>query len=184
MSKRLETLSETDTIAKAARLMAEVGIGFLPICDAEDRVLGVVTDRDLVTRAVAAGLNVETTTAAAIMSKPPVTCLADADLRLAEELMSSERKARVVLTDERGGLVGVVSIADIVEHAPKREALQTIQSVLWREALGPRAGAPAWQPLLADLPRPAEMPEADRPHPSGNVFTGGNHAPGLKEFPA
>src|SRR5881394_111224 len=47
MSRNLETLTERDTIGRAARLMATTGVGFLPVCDADLRVIGVVTDRDL-----------------------------------------------------------------------------------------------------------------------------------------
>ena len=53
MSTNLEWLTEQDTIDVAASKMAEAGVGFLPICDAEKRVVGVVTDRDLVTRGIA-----------------------------------------------------------------------------------------------------------------------------------
>jgi CBS domain-containing protein len=49
MNKNLEWLTEKDTIFKAATVMAEAGIGFLPICDAHMHVVGVVTDRDLTT---------------------------------------------------------------------------------------------------------------------------------------
>ena len=53
MNKNVEWLTEKDTVRKAASVMAEAGVGFLPICDAERRVIGVVTDRDLTTRVLA-----------------------------------------------------------------------------------------------------------------------------------
>lgn len=182
MSTNLELLSETDTIARAAGVMAAAGVGFLPICDANRKVIGVVTDRDLVTRALARGVDARTTSAAMVMTSPAITCLADADLRRAEELMAAEQKSRIVVTDEDGSLAGVVSVADLIEHAPKRQALRTIQAVLWREALGPRAGAAPGRPLLKDLPPGPVLPERDLPHPTG-VFTGGRHDTGAKEFP-
>jgi CBS domain-containing protein len=183
MSRNLEWLSEKDTIAKAAGVMAEAGIGFLPICNAAGKVVGVVTDRDLVTRGMAQGLDPAKTRAAEVMSAPAITCRADADLTLAEALMAEERKSRIVVTSPDGLLAGVLSIANIVEHAPKREALGTVQAVLWREALGPRGGAGRGQPLLKDQPRPQPMPERDLPHSSHNVFTGGHRGVGTKEFP-
>jgi CBS domain-containing protein len=182
MSTNLEVLAETDTIARAAELMAADGVGFLPICDANRKVIGVVTDRDLVTRGLAKALNPRTTSAAMIMTSPVMTCRADADLRSAEELMATEQKSRIVVTDEDGKLAGVVSVADLIEHAPKRQALKTIQAVLWREALGPRAGAAPGRSLLKDFPSGPVLPERDLPHPTG-VFTGGHRDTGTKEFP-
>jgi CBS domain-containing protein len=183
MSTNLEVLSEKDSIARAAARMTEAGVGFLPVCDARGKVIGVVTDRDLVTRGMAKAIDAVTTSAALIMSAPAVTCRADADLRLAEELMAGERKARIVVTNADGTVAGVISIADIIEHAPNREALQTLKAVLWREALGPRGGAARGAPLLKDEAASPQMPAADLPHTRESVFGGGHRDVGTKEFP-
>jgi CBS domain-containing protein len=182
MSKRLETLSEKDSIARAAIAMKEAQVGFLPICGTDQKVIGVVTDRDLVTRGLAKGLDPRTTSAAMIMTAPAITCLADTELRAAEELMVSERLSRLVVTNGDGTIAGVLSVVDLVEHAPHREALTTLKSVLRREALGPRGGAPRGQRLLKDYPLAAEVPETERT--TEPVFTGGNHNLGTKEFPS
>src|SRR6476620_5270649 len=63
MSKNLEWLTEKDTVLKAAAIMAEAGVGFLPICDARRRVIGVVTDRDLAIRALAKKVAADSTSA-------------------------------------------------------------------------------------------------------------------------
>src|SRR6185312_4244708 len=76
INRNVEWLTETDSVLKAASVMAEAGVGFLPICDARQRVIGVVTDRDLATRALAQNVKPETTSAAMVMSAPAVTCLA------------------------------------------------------------------------------------------------------------
>ena len=183
MNRNLEWLTEKDTILKAATVMAEAGIGFLPICDARRHVVGVVTDRDLATRALAKRLAPETTSAAMVMSSPVVTCLETADVREAENLMAEERKARLVITDAEGKLVGVLSLADLIEQVG-RKSLDTVRAVLWREALGPRAGAAKDQPLLKDDPIARRLPKADdevKVVPS--VVTGGHHGIGTKEFP-
>jgi CBS domain-containing protein len=99
-----EGLSTEDTIDTAAERMDELGVGFLPICDAERRVVGVITDRDIVVRAVAKLLDARSTKVTAIMSQPPITCRFDADLHLAEELMEEQLTARVVLTEPDGTL--------------------------------------------------------------------------------
>jgi CBS-domain-containing membrane protein len=184
MSKRLETLAETDTIERAAQVMRDSGVGFLPICGANRKVIGVVTDRDLVTRALARGLDPKTTSAAMIMTSPALTCLADADLREAEELMGQQRLARLVVMDGEGTAVGVISVADLVEHAPARQALRAVKSVLWREALGPRGGASKNQRLLRDYPLARETAERDDEARRPTVFMGGQHDNGAKEFPS
>ncbi len=122
MSKNLEWLTEKDTVLRAATVMAEAGVGFLPICDERRRIIGVVTDRDLATRALAQEVRPETTSAAMVMSAPAVTCLASSDVREAEELMARERKARLVVTDAAGHLIGILSLADLIEHAPNGRA--------------------------------------------------------------
>jgi CBS domain-containing protein len=185
MSKDLEWLTEQDSVQKAAILMAESGVGFLPICDTRNRVIGVVTDRDLVTRVLAKKVTPETTSAALVMTSPALTCSVTTDVREAEELMAKERKSRLVITDAEGKVAGVLSLADLVEHAPQKESLRTVRAVLWREALGPRAGARQDQPLLRD-----DLTVPTLPLPSGDaevrptVFTGGHRNTGTKEFPS
>jgi CBS domain-containing protein len=184
MNSNLEWLTEKDTIDAAATKMAETGLGFLPICDARMRPVGVVTDRDLTIRALARRLDARTTTAAMVMSAPVLTCLASSDIRDAEELMARERKSRIAVTDAEGALIGVISLADLVERTSPSQAWRTVSAVLWREALGARGGAPAWQPLLKDdqLAREQPLPPDDaRARPT--VFTGGEHGGATKEFP-
>ena len=137
MNRNLEWITETETIARAATVMAEAGIGFLPICDGRKHVIGVVTDRDLTVRALAKRVPAETTSAALVMTAPALTCLDSADIRDAEELMAQERKSRLVVVDASGKPVGVLSLSNLVEHAPGKATLATLQAVLWREALGP-----------------------------------------------
>jgi CBS domain-containing protein len=179
-----EMLSDKQTVAEAARIMAAASIGFLPICDGDRKVLGVVTDRDIVVRAMAKGLDPNATPAAKIMSSPAITCLAEAELQAAEDLMVEEGKGRVVLIRADGTLAGIISIGDVIANAPRAEAVHTLKAVLWQEALGPRAGAAAGQPLLKDLPVVPRPREADLPHTSGSVFSGGHRDTGTKEFPS
>ncbi len=122
MNRNLEWLTEKDSVLKAATLMAEAGVGFLPICDVGKKVIGVVTDRDLTTRVIAKKIAPATTSAALVMSSPPLTCLETADLRDAEDLMIGAGKARLVITDAEGKLAGVLSLADLIEKAPGRKS--------------------------------------------------------------
>ena len=186
MSINLESLSEQDTIQRAAEMMADTGVGFLPICSEAGRPIGVVTDRDLAVRAMAKKLAPSSTTAAMVMTSPVVTCLASADIRDAEELMARERKGRLVIVDADGRIAGILSLADLIEKAAGRRALHTARAVLGREALGPRGGAAPGQPLLRDDPTARSLPPpSDDIEPHGTVFTGGHRmSKDMKEFPS
>ena len=184
MSKNLEWLTEKDTVQTAATRMATAGVGFLPICDADSRVIGVVTDRDLVTRGIARTLVPATTSAAMIMTSPALCCPESADIREAEQLMASAQKSRLVITDADGRLVGVLSLADLLEHAPASQALLTARAVLWREALGPRGGSRAGEPLLQNDAAACSLPPpSDDIQVHDSPFKGGHHLIGTKEFP-
>lgn len=184
MSRNLEWLTETDTVLKAATVMAEAGVGFLPICDAHQRAIGVVTDRDLATRALAKSIAPATTSAALIMSAPAITCLQTADLEEAEQLMVEERKARLVITDADGKLAGVLSLVDLIERDGGRKSFATVQAVLSRDALGPRGGAAKGAPLLQDDPIARSQPvPSDDLEARPTVFEGGHRNTGTKEFP-
>jgi CBS domain-containing protein len=183
MNVNLEWLTEKDTIATAARKMADTGLGFLPICDARMHVVGVVTDRDLTVRALAKGLNAVGISADLVMTSPALTCLASSDIQEAERLMIEERKSRVAVVDAEGALVGVIGLADVVEHVPGHQALKTLKAVLGRDALGARGGAPLGQPLLKDDPLARIQPVPDDARAPESVFSGGDHSGSTKEFP-
>ena len=184
MSRNLEWLTEHDSVRDAADRMSEAGVGFLPICDASRGVVGVVTDRDLVTRGMAKGVIPSTTSAALIMTSPALTCPETADLRDAEALMATHQKSRLAIVDAHSRLVGVLSIADLLEHARSRDALRTVRAVLWREALGPRGGSARGEKLLKyDAVARALPPPVDDIHLRETAFKGGAHTVGTKEFP-
>jgi CBS domain-containing protein len=184
MNSNLEQLAEHDSIETAAIRMATAGVGFLPICDGAGKAVGVVTDRDVATRAVAKKLTPASTSVGLIMTSPAITCPASADLREAERLMAEEQKSRIVVVDEDGRAVGVVSLVDLIEHAPARQALRTAKAVLWRDALGPRGGALPGDPLLKDDPVASAQPPSGDAAPTDTVFTGGHwRLNDTKEFP-
>jgi CBS domain-containing protein len=184
MNGNVESLKEHDTIATAAAVMADSGVGFLPICDAQGRAVGVVTDRDVTVRAVAKNVPLDMP-ATSIMTAPAIICLSTGSVSVAEALMAEERLSRLVITDRDGRVAGVLSLADLIEHAPARAALRTARAVLWREALGPRGGAMPGAPLLKDAsiaPEPAAREHGDGAAKT-TVFTGGHRSTSTKEFP-
>jgi CBS domain-containing protein len=184
MNKNVEWLTEKDSVRKAASVMAEAGVGFLPICDADQKVIGVVTDRDLTTRVLAKKIDPDTTSAALVMTSPAVTCLDSADVREAEALMATERMARLVIIDASEKLAGVLDLAEVVEYASGRQSLQTVRAIMWREALGPRGGAARGEPLLKDDPAAQNLPlPSDEATVRPTVFVGAHRSTDATEFP-
>jgi CBS domain-containing protein len=96
----------------AARLMRDRDIGFLPVCEADGSVVGVVTDRDLVLGVLAAD-RPATTAVEEIMTPDPIVCYASDDLDWCERLMSENQINRMVVVGDDERLVGVVSLADL-----------------------------------------------------------------------
>ena len=96
--------------------MRENRIGFLPVCDSSGHPLGVVTDRDLALRICAESLDAGSTFVSAIMTQNPLCCRADSSLEQAEALMLKRKSRRILLLDEDGTLVGLITLADVVHH--------------------------------------------------------------------
>ena len=127
MTSRVISVSQKEPITAAARLMKRHNLGALPVCDDEGRLRGMVTDRDIVTRCVAADMDPADTMLREIMSRGIRTCSSQDDINTAARTMSHEQVRRLPVTDE-GRLVGIVSLADMA----RREAF----SMEAAEALG------------------------------------------------
>ncbi|MGW0231596.1 CBS domain-containing protein [Actinopolymorpha singaporensis] len=111
-----------DTIADAARKMAELDTGALPICGADDRLKGMLTDRDIVVKVLAAGLDPKETRVEQFQQgdKQTVTIGADDDV---DELLATmtEHQVRRLPVIDGHRLVGIVSQADVARSLPKPE---------------------------------------------------------------
>jgi CBS domain-containing protein len=105
---------EDAPVAECARLMRDRNVGFIPVLDDERQVAGVVTDRDLVVRVLAAGRTAQTPVSE-VMTHDVRVCRPDDDLRLAEQKMAEARKSRLVVVDDRGRCVGVISLSDVAQ---------------------------------------------------------------------
>ena len=117
--------------------MSAANIGFLPVCDDGGKVVGTVTDRDIVVRAIARGLDPALARVTEVMSRDVVACRSDDELTLAEQFMANYQVSRLVITDDDGTLEGVISLSDIAEHEPARRAARTLRAVAAREAPRP-----------------------------------------------
>jgi CBS domain-containing protein len=113
--------------------------GEIPVIEnhGQKRVAGVVTDRDIVCRAVAEGKNPLTLTASSVMSSPAITVTADKDVAEVVKLMEERQIRRVPVVDRSGALVGMVSQADVARHHSKSETGELVREV--SEPAGSRA---------------------------------------------
>jgi CBS domain-containing protein len=106
------TVHPDDSVRSATKIMRDGQIGFLPVL-ADGVVLGVVTDRDVVIRAIAGGFDPQTTPVRDIMSRDPIQLYATDSVEKALEIMASQAIARLVVTDPSGKMVGVLSCGDL-----------------------------------------------------------------------
>lgn len=119
MTASVDSIEATDTIAYAARRMAEDDVGALPVLS-DGKLVGIVTDRDIAVRGVAGGIAPQAPIAR-VMSDSVASCSQDDDIETVLALMSSEQVRRLPVCDDRDQVVGIVALADMAEHDPDKE---------------------------------------------------------------
>lgn len=134
MRRPVEFVREDETAEVAARKMRDANVGFLPVVSQSKRVTGVLTDRDLAMRVCAENVKPRKARVGKIMSREPICCQSNDELRHAQELMSLYHRSRVVVLDEAGELAGVISLADIAAQGEPFVA-ETLREVARREVL-------------------------------------------------
>lgn len=114
MTKGVIPICAEETADVAARTFAHYNIGALPVCDGRGRLCGMVTDRDLVTRCLAAGRSPRETTVRQIMTSQVVTVSPQTALGDAAQLMAHRQVRRLPVT-ENGKLCGMISLGDLTQ---------------------------------------------------------------------
>ena len=133
MTTNVVSIRQSETAEMAARLLSRNNIGSMPVCDDGGKVVGMVTDRDLVTRCMAAGLKPQETPVAQVMTSGPITVQAEESAGAVSAIMGSSQVRRVpVLRD--GDLAGIVSLADLARQREGRteRTLEEISSNISR----------------------------------------------------
>lgn len=128
MTAEVEFLKEDDTLDLAARRMAENDIGSLPVCSTDDRLVGVVTDRDIVVQAVAQGKDPASCRAGDLARGEAVTIGADDSLEEARRVMAEHQVRRLPVIDGHR-LVGMVSQADVARDSSDHETGEVVQRI-------------------------------------------------------
>jgi CBS domain-containing protein len=113
MTPGVECVRPEDSIAQAAERMRALNIGSLPVCGDNDRLLGMVTDRDITVRATAAGCDPGGTCVGGVMTAHVISCCEDQDVEEAARMMEQHQIRRLVVLDRGGRLVGIVSLGDL-----------------------------------------------------------------------
>jgi len=126
MTTNVECIAPETTIQNAARKMKELDIGFLPICE-NDHLLGTVTDRDIVLRALADGKDCNTI-ARDVMSSQVFFCFDDESIEGCANHMKEHEVKRMLVLNREKRLVGVVSIGDL-SKIKEKAAGQTLKNI-------------------------------------------------------
>jgi CBS domain-containing protein len=129
MTSNAEFVTPRLSVEMAARKMSDRILGFLPVCEADGPVLGVVTDRDIALRVCAAGRSAQDTLVEEIMSQPVVSCRPYDPVARIERLMIDHKTARIVVTDDDGRLLGVVSVTDLAQHEEPLRVARVLQKL-------------------------------------------------------
>lgn len=119
--------SPDQTIADAARMMAECDAGSLPVGE-DDRLVGMITDRDIVLRAVARNMPNETPVRD-VMSKEVLYCFEDDDIEKVAENMGSQQVRRMPVVNKDKRLVGIVSIGDLAHGTDDATVGQAVTDI-------------------------------------------------------
>lgn len=117
MTRNVRTIGPQDTVRHAAQIMDEMNVGAVPVCDG-DRLVGMITDRDITVRSVAAGQSPDQTCVSDVMSTDIRTCYASQSIDEVMTEMGDEQIRRVPVIDEQSHrMVGIVSLGDLaVQH--------------------------------------------------------------------
>jgi len=113
MTSAPQCCSSDTTLNDVANLMVEADCGEIPVTDASNRLIGVVTDRDIVCRVVAKGKNPSAVTAGECMSEPVIVVTEDTPIENVLAVMEENQIRRVPVVDAKGGCCGIIAQADI-----------------------------------------------------------------------
>lgn len=128
MTRDVEIVRPDAPLRDAARLRREIDVGPIPVCDGE-RLIGMLTDRDITIRAVAEGRDPNTTCVRDVMTPDVACCFEDQDVEQAAALMEERQIRRLPVLDERKRLVGIVSLGDLAVTDESGRIAETLAEV-------------------------------------------------------
>ena len=129
MCCNVNTVKPETTLKECAEIMSKNDIGCTPVCE-EDKLVGMITDRDIILRAVAEGKDINTTTAKDIMTEDVCSCDCGCSIDEAEKIMSEYQIRRIPIIEE-GKVVGMLTLGDLAinNNADDKEVCKTFKCI-------------------------------------------------------
>ena len=112
MTRDVEVIDPDETLQGAAQRMDELNVGALPVCSG-GKLVGMITDRDITVRAIAAGLSPRDTRVSEVMTEATRTCTPDQSIDEVMKQMGDVQSRRLPVVDDHDALVGIVSLGDL-----------------------------------------------------------------------
>ena len=129
MTQNVTTIHPDDTLPAAASIMRDRDVGFLPVYEGNE-LIGVLSDRDIVVRAIADGMDPKAKLGRALVTSPAIYCFEDQSIDDATDLMHDNQIRRLVILDRKTKqLVGVVSLGDLAMNVEDKVSGEVLQSV-------------------------------------------------------
>ena len=113
MTRGVACVSPEDSLIEAARKMKKIDIGIVPVCGQDEKLVGMLTDRDIVVRAIADARDIHETKVRDVMTPNVVFCSEDQTVEHAAHLMRENQIRRLVVLNHSQRLVGIVSLGDL-----------------------------------------------------------------------
>jgi CBS domain-containing protein len=128
MTANVECVRSSDTVVAAAQRMAELNVGALPICGEDDKLKGMLTDRDIVVKVIAQRKDPLGVDAGELAGGELITVEADDDVRKVMSIMSQHQVRRVPVL-EQGRLVGIIAQADLATAVDNTQSGSTVEAI-------------------------------------------------------
>ncbi|HZH07423.1 MAG TPA: CBS domain-containing protein [Lautropia sp.] len=128
MTRGVRSMAPSDSVQSAAQAMDELNVGAVPVCDG-DKLVGMVTDRDIAVRCVAAGLPGDGTQLEQVLSANVRFCREDQSVEEAVEMMQAAGVRRLPVVDSDQKLVGIVSLGDIAVKGSEELASEALEGI-------------------------------------------------------
>ena len=129
MTRDCECIGENDTLADAAKRLAELDIGALPICGEDDKLKGMLTDRDIVVKAIAQGKDPGSTTAGELAEGKPVLIGEDDSIEDALRAMKDHKVRRLPVIGDDKRLCGIVSQGDLATNIDEEKVGDLVEAI-------------------------------------------------------
>lgn len=132
MSKNVCYCMPNTNVADVAKMMCDNHVGCIPVCDDNNCVVGILTDRDIILRTISCNKDAKTTPVSEVMTCGICTCRPDTTIEEATKLMSDFQVRRVPVCDQNNKIVGMLSLGDLVHNDKKvgqKEVCITLENI-------------------------------------------------------